>query len=163
MTVAERDMSVPELSPPEIRAAPSRMFIDVREQHEFDAGYISGAVHLSVSVFEDQIESIVPDYNTPLTLYCAGGVRSLRAGKTLKALGYTDVISMAGGINAWKQAGFECVLPTSLTEKQQERYSRHLLVPEIGLDGQRKLLDSSVLIIGAGGLGSPVALYLAAA
>src|SRR3984893_16336342 len=105
----------------------------------------------------------VPRGATPITLYCAGGVRSLLAARALQELGYTDVQSMAGGYGAWKQAGFDFIVPRVLTAQQQQRYSRHLLIPEIGVEGQAKLLDARVLLIGAGGLGSPTGLYLAAA
>jgi len=154
---------IPEVSPREVHAARGRRLIDVREQNEFDEGHVPGAQHLSKGFIESRIEDAVPDRDTPLTLYCAGGVRSLLAARALHELGYTDVQSMAGGFGAWKQAGLDFVVPRSLTPEQRQRYSRHLLVPEVGEDGQRKLLDAKVLIIGAGGLGSPAALYLAAA
>jgi len=156
--------TVPEVSPQQVRAASgSRTLIDVRERSEFDEGYIPGAMHLSKGFIETRIEDSVPKRDTPITLYCAGGVRSLLAARALQELGYTDVQSLAGGYGAWKQAGFDFIVPRVLTAQQQQRYSRHLLIPEIGVEGQAKLLDARVLLIGAGGLGSPAALYLAAA
>src|SRR6478672_11107313 len=110
-----------------------------------------------------RIEDAVRDHSTPLVVYCAGGVRSLFAAESLQQLGYTDVTSMAGGFNGWKSVGLPWRLPQALTPDQRRRYSRHLLIPEVGEEGQRKLLDAKVLLVGAGGLGSPAALYLAAA
>ena len=140
-----------------------RTLIDVREQDEWDQGHIPGALHLSKGYIEIRIEEAVPERSTPITLYCAAGVRSLLAAQALDAMGYQDVASMSGGYGAWKQAGFEFVIPRTLTAEQKLRYSRHLLMPEIGEEGQAKLLDARVLLIGTGGLGSPAALYLAAA
>ena len=137
--------------------------IDVREASEWDQGYIPGAIHVSKSYLEQQIEAAVPDRDTPVVLYCAGGVRSLFAAETLADMGYTDVASMSGGFQAWKSNGLDWTTPPKLTETQKQRYSRHLLIPEVGTEGQAKLLGSKVLLIGAGGLGSPAALYLAAA
>ena len=156
---------VPEVTPDDVRERRpgGRLLIDVRERHEWDEGHLPGAVHLSKGFIETQIEDRVPDRSTPITLYCAGGVRSLLAAKALREMGYEDVESMSGGFNAWKDRGFDFVLPRALTSEQQKRYSRHLLIPEVGAEGQAKLLDARVLLIGAGGLGSPAALYLAAA
>ena len=155
--------AVPELSPQQVRQDGDRLLIDVRENDEWDQGYIAGAVHLSKGFIELRIEDAVPDRSTPITLYCAGGVRSLLAGRALREMGYQDVASMSGGFGAWKQAGFDFVVPRALTADQKLRYSRHLLLPEVGEEGQAKLLGAKVLLIGAGGLGSPAALYLAAA
>lgn len=155
---------VPEVTPQQVAADNgSRTLIDVRERNEFDEGYIRGALHLSKGFIELQVEDRVPAKDTPITLYCAAGVRSLLAARALRDLGYEDVVSMSGGFNGWKQAGLSFEVPAALTADQKRRYSRHLLIPEVGEEGQRKLLDAKVLIIGAGGLGSPVALYLAAA
>ncbi|MHB8718859.1 MAG: molybdopterin-synthase adenylyltransferase MoeB [Candidatus Dormibacteria bacterium] len=155
---------VPEITAQQLAADPnSRTLIDVRERDEFEQGYIPGAQHLSKGFIELQVEDRVPDRTTPLTLYCAGGVRSLLAAKALRDLGYTDVVSLSGGFGAWKQAGQQIAMPAALSPEQKRRYSRHLLLPEVGEEGQRKLLDARVLLIGAGGLGSPAALYLAAA
>jgi sulfur-carrier protein adenylyltransferase/sulfurtransferase len=138
--------------------------VDVREQHEFEEGHIPGAVHVPRGYLESRIEGAAPDRSQPVVLYCASGSRSALAADTLeRLLGYQDVASMAGGITLWKDRGYEVEVPRALTPEQRSRYSRHLLLPEIGLEGQIKLLESKVLLLGAGGLGSPVALYLAAA
>jgi molybdopterin/thiamine biosynthesis adenylyltransferase/rhodanese-related sulfurtransferase len=137
--------------------------VDVREKHEWDEGYIPGAIHVPRGYLELDIEEAVPDKDKPLVLYCAGGVRSVLAADTLKRLGYSEPISMAGGFGMWKGLGFPFTQPRVLTQAQAKRYSRHLLVPEVGEQGQLKLLDAKVLLIGAGGLGSPAAYYLAAA
>lgn len=157
---------VPEVTVDEVHARgrdSARVLLDVRERHEFEEGHIPGAAHLSKGFIETQIEDRVPDRATPMTLYCAGGVRSLLAARALRELGYEEVESMAGGFGAWKARGFEFVVPTALTAEQRLRYSRHLLIPEVGEEGQAKLLGARVLLIGAGGLGAPTALYLAAA
>jgi molybdopterin/thiamine biosynthesis adenylyltransferase len=138
--------------------------IDVREAEEFSASHIPGAKHVPRSYLESRIEAAVPDRSTPVILYCASGNRSAYGAHTLKEdLGYENVRSMTGGITLWKDRGYEVVVPRALTAEQRERYSRHLLIPEIGVEGQQKLLDAKVLLLGAGGLGSPTALYLAAA
>jgi sulfur-carrier protein adenylyltransferase/sulfurtransferase len=137
--------------------------VDVREQHEWDESHIGGAVHVPRGHLESRIEGAVPDKSRQVILYCAQGNRSALAAKTLGELGYGDVASMRGGITLWKDRGYEVEVPRALTPEQRERYSRHLLIPEIGVEGQLKLLDSKVLLLGAGGLGSPAALYLAAA
>jgi sulfur-carrier protein adenylyltransferase/sulfurtransferase len=139
------------------------MLVDVREPTETADGHIEGAKLIPRGLLELRIESQIPDKRTPLVLYCAAGTRSALAAKSLEELGYTDVASMAGGFADWKRAGYRFTVPRVLTPEQQTRYSRHLLVPEVGEEGQRKLLDSKVLLLGAGGLGSPAALYLAAA
>ena len=138
-------------------------FVDVREDPEWEQGYIPGSLHISRSYLEQQIEAAVPDHAAPVVLYCAGGVRSAFGAQTLKELGYTHPMSMAGGFQAWKSKGLPWTAPVVLSKAQQQRYSRHLLIPEVGTAGQSKLLESRVLLIGAGGLGSPAALYLAAA
>ncbi|HEU0242991.1 MAG TPA: molybdopterin-synthase adenylyltransferase MoeB [Candidatus Limnocylindrales bacterium] len=162
----EARAEIPEVSASETDARRQRgnvAIIDVREASEWDQGYVPGATHVSKSYLEQQIEAAVPDRTTPVILYCAGGVRSLFAAQTLAGMGYTDVASMAGGFQAWKSNGLEWTTPPKLTEQQKQRYNRHLLIPEVGTEGQAKLLGSKVLLIGAGGLGSPAALYLAAA
>jgi molybdopterin/thiamine biosynthesis adenylyltransferase/rhodanese-related sulfurtransferase len=138
-------------------------FLDVREADEFDQGTIPGAVFIPRGFLELQVEGKVPDKDTPLVVYCAGGARSAFAARDLAELGYTDVVSMAGGFNQWKNEGRSWVTPQTLTAEQRNRYQRHLLLPEVGDAGQQKLLASKVLLLGAGGLGSPAALYLAAA
>jgi molybdopterin/thiamine biosynthesis adenylyltransferase/rhodanese-related sulfurtransferase len=138
--------------------------VDVREQAEFDERHIEGAIHVPRSYLESRFEQFVPDRSRRVILYCASGIRSALAAKTLaEDLGYEDVSSMAGGITLWRDRGLPVVTPRALTPEQKERYSRHILVPEIGLEGQMKMLDSKVLLLGAGGLGSPTGLYLAAA
>src|SRR3954453_3255852 len=140
------------------------VLVDVREQHEYEAGHIPGAVHVPRGHLESRIEGKVRDRSQPVVLYCASGQRSALAAHTLQSLlGYEDVASMNGGITLWKDRGYEVETPRALTAEQKERYSRHLLLPEIGLEGQLKLLDAKVLLLGAGGLGAPTALYLAAA
>ena len=156
-----REVSAPETDA--LRQRGTIAVIDVREASEWDQGYIPGATHVSKSYLEQQIEAAVPDRDTPVVLYCAGGVRSLFAAETLADMGYTDVASMSGGFQAWKSNGLDWTTPPKLTETQKQRYSRHLLIPEVGTEGQAKLLGSKALLIGAGGLGSPAALYLAAA
>lgn len=138
--------------------------VDVRDTEEWDAGHIPGARHVPRSYLESRIEGAVPDRDTPIVLYCASGNRSAFAAHTLRdMLGYTNVSSMTGGITLWKDRGYEVDVPVSLTREQRDRYARHLLLPEIGVEGQLKLLNAKVLLLGAGGLGSPTALYLAAA
>jgi molybdopterin/thiamine biosynthesis adenylyltransferase/rhodanese-related sulfurtransferase len=138
--------------------------IDVRETDEVAAGHLPGAKHIPRGYLESRIEGVVPDRDAHVILYCASGNRSAYGARTLKEdLGYTNVSSMTGGITLWKDRGYEVQIPRTLTQEQRERYSRHTLIPEIGAEGQQKLLDAKVLLLGAGGLGSPTALYLAAA
>ena len=134
--------------------------IDIREPHEWATGWIAGAVRIPMSELGEQLE---PYRERSLVLYCAHGNRSFRLANTLSSHGYPRVVSLAGGIVAWDQAGLPVELPPGLDAEQQARYSRHLLIPEIGLEGQQRLLQARVLLLGAGGLGSPAALYLAAA
>jgi molybdopterin/thiamine biosynthesis adenylyltransferase/rhodanese-related sulfurtransferase len=138
-------------------------FLDVREADEYEQGTIPGAVFLPRGNLELSIEGKISDKDTPIVVYCAGGARSAFAAKSLAELGYTNVVNMAGGFNQWKNEGRKWVTPQSLSADQRNRYQRHLLLPEVGDAGQQKLLDSKVLLLGAGGLGSPAALYLAAA
>jgi molybdopterin/thiamine biosynthesis adenylyltransferase/rhodanese-related sulfurtransferase len=137
--------------------------IDVREKEEFRAGYVPGALSIPRGFLEIQIEGRVPDRNAKVVVYCAGGVRSALAAATLAELGYTNVESANPGFVRWKDLGYPMDTPPQLTDAQRDRYSRHLLLPEVGEVGQSKLLKSKVLLLGAGGLGSPAALYLAAA
>jgi sulfur-carrier protein adenylyltransferase/sulfurtransferase len=139
------------------------IFLDVREPEEYEQGAIAGAVPLARGNLEFQVEGKVPDKNAPVVVYCAGGVRSAFAARTMGELGYRDVVSMLGGFNRWKDEGKAWSAPRTLTPEQRNRYQRHLLLPEVGEAGQQKLLDAKVLLLGAGGLGSPAALYLAAA
>ena len=154
-----------EVTPQEVGGLPpgAATIVDVREASEWEQGHLPGANHISKSYIEQQIEGAVPDRDAPVILYCAGGVRSLFAAQTLAEMGYTNVASMSGGFQAWKGAGLEFETPVVLNAEQKQRYSRHLLIPEVGSAGQAKLLGSKALLIGAGGLGSPAALYLAAA
>jgi molybdopterin/thiamine biosynthesis adenylyltransferase/rhodanese-related sulfurtransferase len=142
---------------------PRPVVLDVREREEYEQGLIPGSIHIPRGNLETRIESRVPDRSTPVIIYCASGTRSAYAAKTMADLGYTDVVSLAGGFSGWKQNGYDWTLPRTLRPDQFERYSRHVLIPEVGEEGQLRLLESKVLLIGAGGLGSPAALYLAAA
>jgi molybdopterin/thiamine biosynthesis adenylyltransferase/rhodanese-related sulfurtransferase len=155
---------VTEVTPAEVNRAASRpVLIDVREKGEVDQGMLPGAKHVPRGFLELRIEEAVPDHDAEVVLYCASGMRSLLAGATLRDMGYTRVRSMAGGYDAWKSAGLPVETKVLLTAAQRTRYSRHLLIPEVGEAGQAKLLKAKVLLIGAGGLGSPAAFYLAAA
>ena len=137
--------------------------LDVREPDEYEQGALPNALHIPRGHLEAQIETKIVDKSAPVVVYCAGGVRSAFAAKTLAELGYTDVVSMAGGFGKWKDEGRAWRTPATLNAEQKIRYQRHLLLPEVGIEGQAKLLASKVLMLGAGGLGSPAALYLAAA
>src|SRR5947199_648673 len=165
---------VPEWSTPQVNEAMAHqheagrenqeiVLVDVREKHEWNEGHIPGAIHVPRGYLELQVEEAVPEKDKTVVLYCAGGVRSLIAGVTLQQMGYQNPISMSGGFGQWKGNGYPFVHPRMMSEAQSKRYSRHLLIPEVGEQGQFKLLDSRVLLIGAGGLGSPAAYYLAAA
>ncbi|MGZ4398334.1 MAG: molybdopterin-synthase adenylyltransferase MoeB [Gaiellaceae bacterium] len=139
------------------------LVVDVREQEEWDEGHLPGAVHIPRGHLESRIERLAPDRGRPIILYCAAGNRSAFAAKTLQELGYERVASLAGGYTDWKRNGFATQTSEALTPEQRRRYSRHLLIPEVDEAGQLRLLSSRVLLIGAGGLGSPASLYLAAA
>ena len=140
------------------------VLVDVRETDEFAAGHVPGAKHVPRSSLESRIEGAVPDHSQHVILYCASGNRSAWAARTLlDDLGYDNVESMTGGFTLWKDRGYEVDVPRTMSAEQRERYSRHLLLEEVGIEGQQKLLDAKVLLLGAGGLGSPTALYLAAA
>src|ERR1700684_3764167 len=157
---------IDEVDPSEVKELidEGAAIIDVRETDEFASGHLPGAKHIPRGYLESRIEGIVPARDAHVILYCASGNRSAYAARTLKEdLGYTNVSSMTGGITLWKDRGYEVQVPRTLTQEQRERYSRHTLIGEIGAEGQQKLLDAKVLLLGAGGLGSPTALYLAAA
>src|SRR2546423_1495137 len=160
---------ITEVDPREVHDLVSRdgngyVLVDVREQHEFEEAHLPGAVHVPRGHLESRVEGAAPDKSQRVITYCASGNRSALAANTmLNELGYENVESMTGGITLWKDRGYEVEVPKALSADQRERYSRHLLIPEIGLEGQTKLLESKVLLLGAGGLGSPAALYLAAA
>ncbi len=146
-----------------LAAGDAPLLVDVRERDEWAEGHIPGAVHVPRGHLESRIEQVAPDRKRQLLLYCAGGSRSAFATKTLEGLGYENVVNLEGGFTDWKRNGGDVVFPRSLDAAKRQRYSRHILIPEVGEEGQLKLLDSRVLLIGAGGLGSPAALYLAAA
>jgi sulfur-carrier protein adenylyltransferase/sulfurtransferase len=137
--------------------------IDVREREEWDEGHLPGAAHVPRGHLESRIERASPAKDRPLVVYCASGSRSAFAAKTLEELGYEHVVSLAGGFTDWKRNGLPFEIPAALDEQKRRRYSRHLLIPEVGEEGQLRLLESRILLIGAGGLGSPASLYLAAA
>jgi molybdopterin/thiamine biosynthesis adenylyltransferase/rhodanese-related sulfurtransferase len=163
--LAHAKAAITEVDPEEAQArhGGGATFLDVREPDEYEQGSIPGAVHLPRGNLEFGVEGRIPDKERPLVVYCAGGTRSAFAAKTLADLGYKDVVSMTGGFNRWKDEGRDWSVPRTLTSDQRNRYQRHLLLPEVGEAGQQKLLDSKVLLLGAGGLGSPAGLYLAAA
>jgi molybdopterin/thiamine biosynthesis adenylyltransferase/rhodanese-related sulfurtransferase len=137
--------------------------LDVREPEEYEQGAVPGAVHVARGQLEFSVEGQLTNKSAPIAVYCAGGVRSAFAAKTLQDLGYTDVVSVIGGFNKWKDDGLVWKTPRTMNSDQRNRYQRHLLLPEVGEKGQQKLFDAKVLMLGAGGLGSPAALYLAAA
>ena len=139
------------------------LFVDVREPDEWEEGHIPGAIYTGRGRLEQRIEGLVPDKTRPLVVYCSAGSRSAFAAKALGDLGYESVVNLAGGFSDWKRNGYETTLPRVLSSEQRSRYSRHLLIPEVGEEGQQRLLDARVLLVGAGGLGSPASLYLAAA
>ncbi len=147
----------------EAMLAQGAVLLDVREPDEFEQGAIPGSVHIPRGNLEPNVENRLPDKDAALVVMCAGGVRSAFAAQTLQEMGYRDVVSMDGGFNRWKDQGRNWGVPVSLTPDQTNRYHRHLLLPEVGVEGQLKLLEAKVLCLGAGGLGSPAALYLAAA
>ena len=162
--LAQAKQGIREIDPAEAEQLQGKaLFLDVREADEYEQGAIPGAMHIPRGYLEPQVEGRITDHAQTIVVYCAGGVRSAFAAKTLGELGYPDVVSMAGGFNRWKDEGRTWLTPAVLTSDQRNRYQRHLLLPEIGEKGQQKLLESKVLMLGAGGLGSPSAMYLAAA
>jgi sulfur-carrier protein adenylyltransferase/sulfurtransferase len=161
--LAKTKAEISELDSVGAKALDGALWIDIREVDEWEQGHLPGAVFVPRGNLESRIERFAPDKTKPVVLYCAVGNRSAFAAKTLGELGYTDAHSLKGGIEDWKRDGLEIVMPRTLSPERRARYSRHLLIPEIGEEGQLKLLDSRVLLIGAGGLGSPASLYLAAA
>ena len=158
---------VGETTPEEVAERLARreriQLLDVREPDEVEQGIIPGARHLSRAHFESRAEDLVPGKDDEVVVYCATGVRSVFAARTLEELGYSRVSSMSGGFVRWRELGYDFDIPRVLDAAQRDRYSRHLILPEVGEEGQAKLLDARVLVIGAGGLGSPSLLYLAAA
>jgi molybdopterin/thiamine biosynthesis adenylyltransferase/rhodanese-related sulfurtransferase len=165
--LAEARQIIPEQPPAELKkrldAGEPVVVIDVRDPDEYRDGSIEAANNISRGFLEFRIGSVASDPSTPLVLYCQTGLRSMLAAKALHDLGYKNVINLQGGFQRWAQSGLPVVKDTPLTSEQIQRYSRHFLLPQVGEKGQRKLLRSKVLLIGAGGLGSPTALYLAAA
>lgn len=159
--------AIHEVTPQEVHdrlsAGSPPVLLDVREPDEVAVGMMPGAEHLSRAHFESRVEDLIPNKKAEVVVYCASGVRSAFATRTLLDLGYSNVSSMSGGFNRWTDMGFELIVPRSLDADQRDRYSRHILLPEVGTLGQLKLLNAKVLAIGAGGLGSPALLYLAAA
>ncbi|HEU4974562.1 MAG TPA: molybdopterin-synthase adenylyltransferase MoeB [Baekduia sp.] len=148
----------------EVAGADGVVIVDVRETDEWDAGHLPGAKHVARGHLESRIEGAAPDRSQRVILYCASGNRSALAAKTLRDdLGYQHVESMTGGYTLWKDRGYAVEVPRAFTPEQRQRYSRHFLLPEVGVEGQQKLLDAKVLLLGAGGLGAPTAFYLAAA
>jgi len=157
---------IDEVDPAEVQdnLANGVAIVDVRESEELSQGHLPGARHVPRGYLESRIEGAAPDRSQRVVVYCASGQRSALAAKTLRDdLGYENVQSMTGGITLWKDRGYDVEVPRALTAEQRERYSRHMLMPEVGLEGQVRLLDAKVLLLGAGGLGAPAALYLAAA
>src|SRR3954454_18835041 len=151
---------ISEIDARDAQALSDAVWVDVREQDEWQEGHLPGAVHIPRGYLESRVEGVAPAKDTPVILYCASAARSAFAAKTLRELGYKTVYSLAGGFTDWKRNGLEITMPRTLSPEKRTRYSRHLLIPEIGEAGQLKLLDSRVLLIGAGGLGSPASLYL---
>ena len=139
------------------------VLLDIREKEEIALGYIEGATFLPQGLLKEKVESLLPDKNVRVVVYCAGGIRSLAVAKLMKEKGYTNVFSMAKGINGWKEAGYEVVSDSELTPDQLNRYSRNIMLKEVGMEGQLQFLKAKVLLVGAGGLGCPAGLYLAAA
>jgi sulfur-carrier protein adenylyltransferase/sulfurtransferase len=144
-------------------AGDAPLLLDVREPDEWAEGHLPGAVHIPRGNLESRVEGLFPDRSGEIVIYCASGARSAFATKTLNELGYSHVANLAGGFVDWKRNGFPFTTPRTLEPAQRARYSRHLLIPEVGEAGQQRLLDGRVLLVGAGGLGSPAGLYLAAA
>ncbi len=165
MTEARNE--VKELSVDEVQKLTAKngkyLLLDVREKEEYREGHLAGSVSIPRGFLEMRVESAIPEKSRPVIAYCAGGVRSLLAAKAMKEMGFQEVISMSGGYSAWKAAGHQTVQDRQFTPEQMTRYSRHFMLPEVGEEGQAKLLDAKVLMVGAGGLGSPSAFYLAAA
>jgi len=163
----EKHKEIDEISAQEVNDLLKRgekmILLDVREKEELDLGFIKNSIFIPRATLPEKVEGLIPDKDVPIVVYCAAGVRSLLAAKTLKGMGYKRVFSMREGLDGWKAKGFEVASNSGLTTEQLTRYSRHILLKEVGLEGQLRLLKAKVLLVGAGGLGCPTALYLAAA
>lgn len=157
----------PDIQPEQLRSSihsgEDFTLVDVREGEEFRAGHLPGAVHLPRGFLELQVDAKLPDKSKPVVIYCAGGNRSVLSVATLKELGYTDVRYLPGGYTQWRESGFEVEIPKQWSDDQRDRYSRHFVLPEVGQAGQQKISEGRVLVVGAGGLGSPALYYLGAA
>lgn len=165
--VEEAKTEIPEVSVTDVKAEQDDgkdfILLDVRDEDEYRAGYIPDAVHVTRGMLEFSVEDYIPDRDQKVVVYCAAGLRSLLAAKSLQEMGYTDTVSMAGGYRDWSAAGFPTTQDKEMSHEQLDRYSRHFMLTEIGERGQAKLLDAKVLLVGAGGLGSPAGVYLGAA
>jgi molybdopterin/thiamine biosynthesis adenylyltransferase len=165
--IEEAKQEIPEVTVDEVKERQEQgeefVLLDVRDDDEYRAGYIPDAVHVTRGMLEFSIDDYAPDPNKKIVVYCAAGMRSLLAAKSLRELGYEDTESMAGGYRGWSDAGHPTMKNKEMTTDQLDRYSRHFMLTEVGERGQTKLLESKVLLVGAGGLGSPAGLYLAAA
>lgn len=165
--VEEAKTEIPEVSIDEVKDEQEQdndfVLLDVRDEDEYRAGYIPNAVHVTRGMLEFSVENYIPDRNQKVVIYCAAGLRSLLAAKSLREMGYTDTVSMAGGYRDWSAAGYPTDQDKPMSHEQLDRYSRHFMLTEVGEQGQAKLLDAKVLMVGAGGLGSPAGVYLGAA
>ena len=165
--VEEAKTEIPEVTVAEVKAEQDKdsdfVLLDVRDEDEYRAGYIPNAVHVTRGMLEFSVENYIPDRDQKVVVYCAAGLRSLLAAKSLREMGYTDTVSVAGGYRDWAAAGFPTAQDKPMTHDQLDRYSRHFMLTEVGEQGQAKLLDAKVLLVGAGGLGSPAGVYLGAA
>ncbi len=163
----QKHRDIPEISIQEVnrllKSKEPPVLLDVREKEELALGYLKNSIFIPRPSLSEKVESLIPDKSLPIVVYCAAGVRSILAAKTLRGMGYQQVLSMREGIEGWKKAGYEVASDTGLTSEQLTRYSRHILLQEVGAEGQAKLLQAKVLLVGAGGLGCPIGLYLAAA
>ena len=165
--VEEAKTEIPEVSVADVKAEQDDgkdfVLLDVRDEDEYRAGYIPDAVHVTRGMLEFSVEDYIPDRDQKVVVYCAAGLRSLLAAKSLQEMGYTDTVSMTGGYRDWSAAGFPTTQDKEMSHEQLDRYSRHFMLTEVGERGQAKLLDAKVLLVGAGGLGSPAGVYLGAA
>lgn len=165
--VEEAKTEIPEVTAADVKSEQEQgsdfVLLDVRDEDEYRAGYIPNAVHVTRGMLEFSVENHIPDRDQKIVVYCAAGLRSLLAAKSLREMGYTDTVSLAGGYRDWMTAGYPTAQDKPMTHEQLDRYSRHFMLTEVGEQGQGKLLDAKVLLVGAGGLGSPAGVYLGAA